>query len=315
MAAVIEVRQLYKSYPENGREIEALRGLDLTVQGGEIFGLLGPNGAGKTSLLGVLTTRVRPSAGEVRIAGLDPQQDAVQLKRLIATVPQRSNLDRSLTVRENLTFHAAYFGVPRLVREAKAHELLSWLGLSGRGNSSVDKLSGGQMQRVMIARALMHEPRVLFLDEPTLGLDPASRVALWQRIRELRAGGVTIVLSTHYMDEAEQLCDRIAVLDQGRVLACGTAAELKMMLPSSDVLDLEFPGDGGEALAGRLRGNPLVAGVEAGNEHIRVYLRSGDSLPRLLQLLNGELQCIQQMHVSHTTLENVFFHLTGKGLD
>lgn len=314
MTPIVEIRDLRKTYHDGSCSIEALRGVSFNIYAGEVFGLMGPNGAGKTTTVGILSTRIRPTRGAVRVANLDPTREAVALKRRIAIVPQKTNLDRSLTVGENLLFHAEYFGVPRPVREAKACELLSWLGLTSRRDSQVDKLSGGQVQRVMIARALMHDPCILFLDEPTLGLDPTSRVALWQRILDLKQYGLTIFLTTNNMDEAERLCDRVAVMDRGRVLALGTPAELKQLLPAGDLLDLYLdPMD--EDVMRRFASHSLVAGSETHDSHLRLYLQGGsECLPRLLQDFQQDLARIADMRIAHASLEDVFFHLTGKDL-
>ena len=314
MTPIVEVADLHKTYHEGSRSIEALRGVSLDVRPGEAFGLMGPNGAGKTTTVGILSTRVRPSRGQVLVANLDPVRDAVQLKRLIAIVPQKTTLDRSLSVGENLLFHAEYFGVARAVREAKASELLSWMGLTERRNSAVEKLSGGQLQRVMIARALMHDPSILFLDEPTLGLDPTSRVALWQRILDLKQLGLTIFLNTNNMDEAEHLCDRVAVMDRGRILAIGTPTELKQLLPAGDLLELCFDPIDGDMVR-RFAAHPLVSGSEAHGDRLRLYLQGGsECLPRLLQDYQKDLAHIADMRIAHASLEDVFFHLTGKDL-
>src|SRR6266545_50070 len=197
----VVVRELVKRYPK--RDSDAVDGLSFEVGRGEIFGLLGPNGAGKTTTVGVLTTRVKA-------------------RRRLAVVPQRVNLDRSLTARQNLVFHAAYHLVPSAERRARADRVLEELGLGGRGNDKVDVYSGGMAQRLMIARALMHEPEVLFLDEPTTGLDPQARLFVWDRVRELRGRGVTILLTTHDMDEAVELADRVGIMDHGKLLALDT---------------------------------------------------------------------------------------------
>src|SRR5258706_3123649 len=206
------------SAPPSG-DVIALESLDLDIGAGEFFGLLGPNGAGKTTTIGILTTRVRPTSGAASVAGADVVKQRVEVKQRIGVVPQRPNPDRSLTVLENLVFHAAYFGIPRRAAFARARELLETLGLGERGGAKVDEISGGQQQRLMIARALIHEPSVLFLDEPTVGLDPQARLALWDVLRGLHAEGRTIVMTTHYMEEADRLCERVAIGDRGRLLA------------------------------------------------------------------------------------------------
>jgi ABC-2 type transport system ATP-binding protein len=237
-----EVIELVKRYPKS--PANAVDGLSFAVRRGEVFGLLGPNGAGKTTTVGILTTRVLPTAGVARIAGLDVVRDAVAVRARIGVVPQRVNLDRSLSTRNNLIFHAAYHGLSRTDRNAQADELLERMGLADKAKASVDKLSGGQSQRLMIARALTHRPEVLFLDEPSTGLDPQARLFVHDRVRALRAEGVTVVLTTHDMDEAAKLSDRVGIIDHGRMLALDTPAALVRSLPGSATLEITVrPGD------------------------------------------------------------------------
>jgi ABC-2 type transport system ATP-binding protein len=237
---VVVVEHLVKRYPKNPRN--AVDDVSFTVRRGEIFGLLGPNGAGKTTTVGVLTTRVRPSAGRARVAGFDVVADPVGAKRALAVVPQRNNLDRSLNARQNLLFHAAYFGLPAAERASRADRLLDEFGLGDRGGDKVDFYSGGMSQRLMIARALMHDPQVLFLDEPTTGLDPQARLFVWERIEALRQRGTTIVLTTHDMDEAARLADRVAIMDYGRFLVLDTPEALTALVPGTSTLDLHVGG-------------------------------------------------------------------------
>ena len=224
----MEVRELVKRYRK--ARADAVDRLSFAVAEGEIFGLLGPNGAGKSTTVGVLTTRVRPTGGRALVAGVDVVAAPRTVRGLLGVVPQRNNLDRSLSVRQNLLFHAAYHGVPPRVRRPRAEALLEQFALTDRADDKPDLFSGGQNQRMMIARALMHDPRVLFLDEPTTGLDPAARLFVWDRVRELRAAGVTIVLTTHDMDEAATLADRVGIVDAGRLLALDTPAALTRRL-------------------------------------------------------------------------------------
>ena len=232
----IEVRDLVKRYP--GSPQNAVDGVSFSVRRGEIFGLLGPNGAGETTTIGVLTTSVQPTSGLASIMGVNVAERPVAVKQHIAVVPQQSNLDRSLKVREILTYHGAYHGVPKKERDARADALLDELGLGDRKNEKVSRYSGGMSQRLMIARALMHSPDVLFLDEPTNNLDPQSRLFLWDRIRDLNARGLTILLTTHDMEEADQLCERIAIMDHGKILVNDTSAELKKLIPGGNALEL-----------------------------------------------------------------------------
>lgn len=266
-APAIEVRDLSKRYAKS--KTNAVDGVSFSVPRGAIFGLLGPNGAGKTTIIGALTTFIVPSGGSASIMGLEVARDPIGIKQRIAVVPQQSNLDRSLKVREILTFHAAYHGVPRKQREARADLLLDELGLGDRKNEKVSRYSGGMAQRLMIARALMHAPDVLFLDEPTNNLDPQSRLFLWERIREMNARGLTILLTTHDMDEAEKLCHRIAIMDHGKILVDDTPAALKKLIPGGSVLELRafVPEAGNAAIAERLaqalRALPGVTKVDA----------------------------------------------------
>jgi ABC-2 type transport system ATP-binding protein len=265
-AAAIAVRSLVKRYPKSATN--AVDGVSFEVSPGEIFGLLGPNGAGKTTIIGALTTFILPTEGSASIMNFDVVGSPIDVKRRIAVVPQQSNLDRSLKVREILTFHAAYHGVPRREREALADKLLGELGLGERKNEKVNRYSGGMAQRLMIARALMHAPDVLFLDEPTNNLDPQSRLFLWERISRLNAEGLTILLTTHDMDEADKLCHRIAIMDHGKILVNDTPAALKKLIPGGSVLELRAYAAPAEAAAvgarllGALRAMPGVSKVD-----------------------------------------------------
>src|SRR6202050_2956395 len=221
-------------------QIPALDGRSLEVLPGEIFGLLGPNGAGKSTTVGVLTTRVRPTSGQAWIGEHDVWKEQARVKHLIGVVPQRPNLDFSLTAREILIFHAAYFGIGSRQRNERADALLEKFQLMERATHMVRGFSGGMMQRLSIARAMMHDPQVLFLDEPSTGLDPQTRILLWEIIREYHQAGKTLVLTTHNMDEADALCQRLAIVDHGRVIALGTPKELKASIPGGFLLRLRF---------------------------------------------------------------------------
>ncbi|MEV1018401.1 ABC transporter ATP-binding protein [Micromonospora sp. NPDC049801] len=234
--AAVEVADLVKRYP--GSTNAAVDGLSFTVAGGEIFGLLGPNGAGKSTTIGILTTRLRASGGRALVSGIDVVGDPVAARAQLAVVSQHNNLDRSLTPRQNLLYHAAYHGVSRAVRNARADELLDRFGLQDRADKRIEAYSGGMAQRLMIARALIHEPAVLFLDEPTNGLDPQSRRLIWSRIREMRERGVTVVLTTHQMNAAAALVDRVGIVDHGRLLTADTPGNLVRGLAGRSILDL-----------------------------------------------------------------------------
>src|SRR5215469_10323167 len=335
----IDVQNLVKRYPKSN--VNAVDGISFRVGRGEIFGLLGPNGAGKTTTIGVLTTNVLPTSGATRIMGIDVAHDPIAVKQKIAVVPQQSNLDRSLKVREILTFHAAYHRVPRREREALADKLLDELGLGERKNEKVGRYSGGMGQRVMIARALMHAPDVLFLDEPTNNLDPQSRLFLWDRIRELNQRGITILLTTHDMEEADRLCERIAVMDNGKILVNDTSAELKKMIPGGNSLELHVrvPDDGGATARVRvldaLRALPGVSKVDevsaapstpaptasqqADNDlgivTFCLYAEAASSLvgPSAQAVLSAGAE-VRDLHVKRPSLEDVFIYLTGRHL-
>ncbi len=314
-AEIIRVEGLRKRYRADAPE--AVAGIDFFVRKGEIFGLLGPNGAGKTTTIGAITTRVKPTAGRITVDGVDVARDPVAVKLRLAVVPQLSNLDRTLTALENLTFHAAYFGAGRRERRARAIELLRRFGLAGREDEHVNKYSGGMAQRLMIARALMHEPQVLILDEPTTGLDPQSRLFLWDTIEDLRARGTTLILTTHDMIEADRLCDRIAIVDHGRVIALDTPRGLRALLPAEHglVVTLDAGQDPAPAFAG------LADRVDSradgdGRWHLRLYGDgNGAGLAQAaLAAASGAGATLVDLRRMEGSLEDVFVHLTGRDL-
>jgi ABC-2 type transport system ATP-binding protein len=327
-APAVEVDGLVKRYPKS--PVNAVDGIDFAVRPGEVFGLLGPNGAGKTTTVGMLTTRVRPTSGRAMVGGVDVAADPVRARSMLAVVPQRSNLDRSLSIRRNLTFHAAYHGVPAADASARADELLEQFGLLERGDVKPDLFSGGQSQRVMIARALMHEPQVLFLDEPTTGLDPAARLFVWDRLRELRGRGVTLMLTTHDMHEAALLADRVGIMDHGKLLRLDTPEALMRGLPGSSTLELSVhAGDNGDtptSLIGELERLSGVERVEHLPEtesepddphwHVRLYV-SGEAsalVAPTATLLAERGLSLSGVELAEPTLEDVFIHLTGRTL-
>ena len=307
-------------------EIVALNGLSLEISPGEIFGLLGPNGAGKSTTVGILTTRVRPTAGEAWIGELDVWKQQVAVKRLIGVVAQRPNLDFSLTAREILLFHGAYFGLDSQQRAERADALLDRFKLLDRGNQMVRGFSGGMMQRLSIARAMMHDPQVLFLDEPSAGLDPQTRLLLWEIIREYNQSGKTVLLTTHNMEEADALCQRLAIIDHGRNIALGTPAQLKASVPGGFLLRLRFGRHSPELLQ-RLQGLNGVREVrsnpDAQNQNrdpqndtsADVYADRGGSLvSEIANLASGANIELCDVHISEPSLENLFLHHTGRSL-
>src|SRR5579872_4404246 len=250
-----------KKQKKQKMEVLALDGVSLEVEGGEIFGLLGPNGAGKSTTVGIVTTRIKPTSGSAWIGPHDVWRDQVAAKHLIGVVQQRPNLDFSLTAREILIFHAAYFGIGSHERTRRANELIERFQLKDRADDMVRGFSGGMMQRLSIARAMMHDPEVLFLDEPSTGLDPQTRLLLWEIIREYIRAGKTILLTTHNMEEADTLCNRIAIIDHGKVIALGTPAELKASIPGGYLLRVKFSASA-DGLAERLGELPGVTEVK-----------------------------------------------------
>jgi len=308
---VIEVVELRKRYAPKAPE--AVAGISFEARRGEVFGLLGPNGAGKTTTIGALTTRVRPTSGYVAIDGIDVQADPVAVKQRIAVVPQRPNLDRQLKAIENLTFHAAYFGYGRAERRRRALEVMKALGLEGREDEDVNNLSGGMAQRLLIARALMHRPQVLFLDEPTTGLDPQSRLFLWDRIEELREAGTTILLTTHDMVEADRLCDTIAIVDHGTIVALDTPSGLRRLLPGAGGVEVVATGMADAEGALGSFGEVEVAGTADGRRQIRIYGDGVDpaAVVDAVRDSGGEMLELRRLEGS---LEDVFVHLTGRDL-
>lgn len=299
----------------DGPGIVALEGLDLDVGSGEFFGLLGPNGAGKTTTIGILTTRVRPTAGRAWVGGADVVADAVGVRRRIGVVPQRPNPDRSLSVLENLVFHAAYFGIGVAESTLRARELMARLELTGREAAKVDELSGGQQQRLMIARALIHDPVVLFLDEPTVGLDPQARLDLWGILRQLHAEGRTIVMTTHYMEEADRLCERVAIVDHGRLLALDTPAALKARAPGGTLVELTLDGDAAATTAGAERVGSVTRAEAQGNV-LRAYAeRGGEAIPGLIRAAESAGRAVRDIHLARPSLETLFISMTGRKLD
>jgi len=301
--------------PMSASGVVALDGLDLEVEDGEFFGLLGPNGAGKTTTIGILTTRVRPTSGRAEVGGADVAGDPVGVRRRIGVVPQRPNPDRSLTVRENLVFHAAYFGIGSGAAAKAADRLLEELDLASRADARVDRLSGGQQQRLMIGRALIHEPEVLFLDEPTAGLDPQARLDLWGILGRLHAQGRTIVMTTHYMEEADRLCERVAIVDHGKLLALDTPAGLRQRAPGGTLLELTLDGEAA-TLAEAARGLPGVQGVDAEGGRLRLYAeRPAECLSSLLRVAETSGSAVQNIHLAPPSLETLFVSLTGRKLE
>ena len=302
---VIVARDLVKRYGD----FAAVDGLSFEVAPGESFGLLGPNGAGKSTtmrMIGAVSTRTE---GELSILGLDPDRHGPDIRSQLGVVPQADNLDTELRVRENLLVYGRYFGLPRRLVAERADELLDFAQLADRGQAKVDALSGGMKRRLTIARGLINDPRIILLDEPTTGLDPQARHILWDRLFRLKEQGKTLVLTTHYMDEAEQLCDRLVVVDHGRIMAEGSPAELIRQYSSREVLELRFGSDRNEEVARALEGSGDR--IEVLPDRILVYTADGEA--ELERISAAGLHPITSL-VRRSSLEDVFLRLTGRTL-
>jgi ABC-2 type transport system ATP-binding protein len=310
---IIHTEDLTKVYA--GTDLVAVDKLSLDVQAGEIFGLLGPNGAGKTTTVGMLTTRVVPTSGRAFLGGVDVAAQPALAKQLSGMVSQQNTLDRQLTVWENLYFHGRLFGMGAKTSRQIADELLARFQLSQWAKASVFALSGGMAQRLMVARAIFHRPSVLFLDEPTAGLDPQSRLALWDLLGELKKDGQTILLTTHYMEEADKLCDRVAVMDHGKILALDTPDALKQSIGADTIVTVKTTGDTGrlgEVLEAEVAG---VTRTRVADDRLEMHVQGGERLvPRIVLAAEHNGFELVDVSVAEPTLETVFINLTGREL-
>jgi lipooligosaccharide transport system ATP-binding protein len=302
---LIHARGLVKRFGD----FTAVDGIDVDVTRGEAFGFLGPNGAGKSSTMRMISCVSPPTGGVLSILGMDPRRDGPRIRARLGVCPQLDNLDIELTVRENLTTYARFFGIARAEARRRADELLRFVQLAERANSKVDPLSGGMKRRLTIARALVNEPEVVLLDEPTTGLDPQARHLVWERLFRLRQQGVTLVLTTHYMDEAEQLCDRLVVMDGGRIVAEGSPRALIERYSTREVVELRFTTDDQAAYADKLAG--LGERLEVLPDRILLYVGDGDGAAAEVQ--RRALHPASVL-VRRSSLEDVFLHLTGRTL-
>ncbi|MET8091209.1 ABC transporter ATP-binding protein [Micromonospora sp. NPDC005220] len=302
---MIQARGLVKRFGD----FTAVDGIDVEVRPGEAFGFLGPNGAGKSSTMRMIGCISPPSGGELRILDMDPVADGPAIRARLGVCPQLDNLDPELTVRENLTVYARYFGISRRAARERAAELLDFVQLTERADSKVEPLSGGMKRRLTIARALVNDPEIVLLDEPTTGLDPQARHLVWERLFRLKQQGVTLVLTTHYMDEAEQLCDRLVVMDGGRIVAEGSPRALIEQHSTREVVELRFAAESQEPFAGKLAG--LGERVEVLPDRVLLYVPDGDAAVSEVAALG--LQPANVL-VRRSGLEDVFLHLTGRTL-
>ena len=311
MIPAVQLRDVRKVY-DGSPPVTALDGISLDVPAGTIYGLLGPNGAGKTTAIGICTTKVRASGGTTHVAGLDVDTASVAVRRHVGVASQAITLDRSCNVGDNIYYHCRYFGMPAAESRRRAEELLERFQVADRRNAMPAQLSGGLAQRVQLARAIAHRPTVLFLDEPTAGLDPQSRLALWDLVATLRSEGLTVVLTTHYMEEADRLCQRLAIVDHGRILAEGTPEQLKQESGSTAVIDVALGGDRAAARAS-LTGIAGVREVQDTERGLRILVApDGGAVPAVVSRV-AEHHLID-LKVAEPSLETVFIRLTGRDL-
>jgi ABC-2 type transport system ATP-binding protein len=310
---IVEIEGLRKVY-DGKQRVVAVDGIDLSVQPGELYGLLGPNGAGKTTTISICTTRALPTAGRVRIAGIDVVAAPALARRGIGVVPQYNTLDRACTIYENIHFHCLYFGFSRAEAKQRTHQLLAQFHLTERADAYPAQLSGGLAQRVQIARAIAHRPKVLFLDEPSAGLDPQSRIAMWDAVRGLREEGITVVLTTHYMEEADELCDRVAIIDHGKILVEDTPAALKNSVGAQRVYELDLRSHQNvPLLVQQLQGLSGIASVETTTEGVRILAEGTEGL--LSEVVHtASPYGLRDLTITETSLETVFIQLTGRDL-
>jgi len=310
---IVEIEGLKKIY-DGKQRVVAVAGIDLSVPEGELFGLLGPNGAGKTTTISICTTRALPTAGRVRIAGIDVVEAPSQARRSIGVVPQYNTLDRACTIFENIYFHCLYFGFSRAEARQRTKQLLSQFHLAERADAYPAQLSGGLAQRVQIARAIAHRPKVLFLDEPSAGLDPQSRIAMWEAVRGLREEGITVVLTTHYMEEADELCDRVAIIDHGKILVQDTPAALKGSVGAQKLYELDLRSrENIPALIDQLQRLSGVVSVEPTPTGVRLFAHGVEGL--LSEVVHeANPYGLRDLTITETSLETVFIRLTGRDL-
>lgn len=316
MGAVIEVEGLSKSFKVRGTVVEAVRGVDIRVEGGEVFGFLGPNGAGKTTTLRMLATLLKPSGGQAKVAGYDLLREPGRVRERIGYVSQAGGVEVQVTGLENLLFQARLCGLGRKEARERVSEMVERFELSGIAGRKAATYSGGQRQRLALAIGMVNRPELLFFDEPTVGLDPQSRARLWDEVRGLRDTGATVFLTTHYLDEADALCDRLSIIDEGRIVAEGTPGELKRRI-SGDVISVTFDGQNGEPNRAKelLVSGSLVREVQEDGDTLRIYVENGEqSLPDVLRMLDGSGCKVQTIALARPSLDDVFLQQTGRSL-
>ena len=310
--SVIEVRGLRRVFKSRRGSVEAVAGIDLDVQAGEIFGFLGPNGAGKTTTLRMLSTLLEPTGGSATIVGADLRTEPQKVRERIGYVGQRGSSDPMITGRRELVLQARLYGASRSEAAARAQELIQSLDLTECADRKTGTYSGGQKRRLDIGVGLAHKPQLLFLDEPTTGLDPQSRARLWEEVKRLREQGTTVFITTHYMDEADALCDRLAIIDHGKIVIEGTPAELKLQV-AGDVVTIGVSDDA-RALQ-LLQAQPFVREASREDGRVRLYVDRGETaMPAVLRLLDGEGLALDALELHRPSLEDVFLRQTGRSL-
>ncbi len=314
--SVIETSGLRRTFGSHGREVEAVAGVDLVVDSGTIFGFLGPNGAGKTTTLRMLTTLLEPSGGNATVAGLDLRRQPRRIRERIGYVSQSGGSDHSLTGRDELHFQGRLYRLSAGAARRRAAELIASFELEGCADRRIDTYSGGQRRRLEVALGLVHRPAVLFLDEPTTGLDPQSRIRMWDEIGRLRDQGTTVFLTTHYLEEADELCDRLAIIDRGRIVAQGEPDLLKRAV-SGDVVSIGVAGEAARALD-LLRLRPFVRDHEPlapGASSLRLYVEDGETaMPAIFRILNQDGVDVRTVSLHRPSLDDVFLRHTGRSL-
>ncbi|HET8846904.1 MAG TPA: ATP-binding cassette domain-containing protein, partial [Ktedonobacteraceae bacterium] len=314
MMAAIEIDDLWKSFHVRGKSVEAVRGLNLQIEQGEIFGFLGPNGAGKTTTLRILATLLPPDQGKVNVSGYDLVRQAGLVRQCIGYVGQNGGADIMASGRENLLLQTRAYGMPKKAAQTRVQELIEQLELSSFANRAVRTYSGGQRRRLDLASGIAHKPKLLFLDEPTIGLDPQSRARLWEEVRKLRAEGTTIFLTTHYLEEADALCDRLAIIDGGKIVAEGTPEQLKKQI-ADDVITLHLTNQGSplEEAEQLLNSQPFVHKIQIDGQKLQVYVERGEEvLVTLLHLLEEAGLAVQSIALTRPSLDDVFLRQTGR---
>lgn len=314
--AIIEVSNLWKSFRVRGKPVEAVRGLNLSIEKGEIFGFLGPNGAGKTTTLRILATLLSPDKGEVSVSGYDLARQAGRVRECIGYVGQNGGADVMASGRENLLLQARAYGLSRGQARVRAQELIEQLELTVFADRPARSYSGGQRRRLDLALGIVHRPALLFLDEPSTGLDPQSRARLWEEVRKLHSAGTTVFLTTHYLDEADNLCNRLAIIDGGKIVVEGTPEQLKQQI-AGDVVTLTLRDPAGQLAQAQalLRSQAFVREIQADGQKVQVYVERGEeTLAALLRLLEGQGIVIQTIALARPSLDDVFLRQTGRSL-